>query len=49
MKPYDISTVLHTEVIEDMTACEKAKLMDELEALLQNQNARVKISHRNRS
>ena len=34
MTLYDISTVLHTEVIEDMTAYEKAKLMDELEALL---------------
>lgn len=44
MNSYEIIPTVHTEVIEDMTPYETAKLMDELAALLQNQQARVNVS-----
>lgn len=44
MSEYRMIPVVHPEVIDEMTPYEVNRLMDELEALLQNQQARVEVS-----
>lgn len=44
MSEYKMIPVVHPEVVDEMTPYEVNRLMDELEALLQNQQARVEVS-----